>query len=87
MEIVASTGDITIVASPLVVGFFNDVVIGESKLSANRLGNCGRKRKDDAVLPSNKRNQPAHGADSFLRYQELVKTESTTASLRVPDEI
>ena len=86
MEIVASTGDITIAASPLVVEVFNDVVIGENKSSANRLGNCGRKRKDDAALPSNKRKQPAHGAQSFLRYQELVKLESTAASLRVRDE-
>ena len=84
-EIVASTGDITIVASPLVVEVF-DGVVGENKSSANRLGNCGRKRKDDAALPSNKRKQPAHGADSFLRYQELVKAESAAASLRVRDE-
>jgi hypothetical protein len=47
----------------------------EKKSNANRLGKCGRKRKDDAALPSNKRKQPAHGAQSFLRYQELVKVE------------
>jgi hypothetical protein len=86
IEIVASTGEITIVASPHVVEAFVNVVIGENKSSANRLGNCGWKRKDDAALPSNKRKQPAHGANNFLRYQELVKVESTAASLRDRDE-
>jgi len=83
--VVASTGDITVVASPLVEDFYN-VVIGEKNSSANYLGNCGRKRKDDAALPSSKRKQPAHSADNILRYQELVKAESIVTSLRVRDK-
>jgi hypothetical protein len=82
---VASTGDITGVTSPLVVEVFNDVV-GENKSSANRIGKCGRKRKDGAALSFNKRKYPAHGADNFLRYQELVKAKSSATSLRGRDE-
>ena len=43
-----------------------------NKSNNNRVGKCGRKRKDDAALPSNKCKQPAHGADSFLRYAFAV---------------
>jgi hypothetical protein len=86
MQIVASMGEITVFASPLVVEAFVYVVIGENKTSANRLDKSGRKRKHDVALPSNKRKQPARGADSFLQYQELVKAETTATSLRVRDE-
>ncbi len=55
MGIVASTCEITVVASPPIAETFVNVVIGENKSSANCLGNRGRKRKDDAALPSNKR--------------------------------
>jgi hypothetical protein len=57
-----------------------------NKSNNNRVGKCGRKRKDDAALPSSKCKQPAHGADSFLRYQDLVKAESTATSILVRDE-
>lgn len=83
--IMSTTGDTTVVAGPPVVEVFHNVV-SEKKSNANRLGKCGRKRKDDAALLSNKRKQPAHGADNFLRYQELVKAKSTASSLRVGDE-
>jgi hypothetical protein len=83
--ITAITGDTTVVASPPVVEVFHNAV-SEKKSNAIRLGKCGWKRKDDAALPSNKRKPPAHGADNFLRYNELVKAESFATSLRVRDE-
>jgi len=67
------------------VEVFNDVV-RENKSSVNRIGKCGRKRKGDAALPSNKRKQPAYDAHNFLWYQKFVKAESTASSLRVKDD-
>ncbi len=45
--------DVVIVAEPSVVEFIDDVV-SATKSNTNRLGKCGRKRKDDDALPSNK---------------------------------
>ena len=70
--IMSATGDSTIDASlPVAVVFHN--VVSEKKSNASRLRKCGRKRKDDAAFPPNKRKQPANGADNFLRYKQLVK--------------
>ncbi len=52
-----------------------------SKTNINRVGKCGQKRKEDGALPSNKLKKPTHGADSFLRYQKLCRTEATSSSL------
>ena len=60
-------GDITITAESVVetvVHVANVVSMSNTK----RAGNCGRKRKDDGELPSNKLKKTAHGAISFFEY-------------------
>jgi len=63
-----------------------EVASSGSKTNVNRVGKCGRKRKEDGALPSNKLKKPSHGAASFLRHQELCKTEATVTSLLMRDE-
>jgi hypothetical protein len=56
------------------------------KNSDKRIGKCGRRRKEDGALPSNKLKKPMRGANSFLEYQALVKAPATIASLFVRDQ-
>ncbi len=81
----AFTGDIIVVAKRHVVKVFDDVA-SANKSNANRVGKYGRKGKDDAALPYNKRKQPARGANSFMRHQELIKPKSILSFLRTQDE-
>ena len=81
----ADIGDVAIVAEG-VVEIAVPVVSVVSKSNTKRIGNCGRKRKDDGELPSNKLKKAAHGADSFLEYQEACSTEATASSILIRDE-
>ena len=69
-------GDVTITAEGVVGSVVHVVnVVGVvSKSNTKRVGNCWRKRKDDGDLPSNKLKKTAHGAGSFLEYQEACMT-------------
>ena len=71
-NIIADIGDVTVAAEGVVETLVpaSDV----SKLNIKRIGNCGRKRKEEGELPSNKLKKAAHGADSLLEYQEACKT-------------
>ncbi len=64
--------DVTTAIEPAFVEVV-DAVGGAQKDNGNRVGKCGRKRKEDGALPSNKLKQPTRGAGSFLGYQALVK--------------
>jgi hypothetical protein len=79
--------DVRDVAEPLTVEpptVVSDV--GTPKNNVNRIGKCGRKRKEDGELPSNKLKKSTRGASSFLEYQALVKAETTTSSICIRDE-
>ena len=78
-------GDVIVVDGPPTVEVISDVGT-TPKNNGNRIGKCGRKRKEDGALPSNKLQKPTRGAGSFLDYQAFVKAESTAASIRVRDE-
>jgi hypothetical protein len=45
-----------------------DAVGGSQKDNVNRVGKCGRKRKEDGALTSNKLKKPTRGAGSFIEY-------------------
>jgi len=77
-------GNVTIVAEG-VVETVVPVLREVSKSNTKRIGNCGRKRKEDGELPSNKLKKTTHGASSFLEYQEVCKTEAVAASIRIRD--
>ena len=66
-----------------------DAVGGAQKGNGNRVGKqCGRKRKEDGALPSNKFKKPTRGAGSFLDYQAVVKVAvvvATAATIGVVD--
>ena len=82
---IMSIADVTVVATPNVTAV-TEGISSSTKSNANRIGNCGRKRKEDFALPSNKLKKPTRGAGSWLQYQELCKTEATAASLLVRDQ-
>ncbi len=69
-NMVACIGDVTIAAEGVVETVVNvfDAVGLASKSNIKRVGNCGRKRKDDGELPSTKLKKAAPGAASFLKY-------------------
>ncbi len=64
---VLDIGNVTIVAEPLTLELVSVVNVSE-KNNVNRVGKCGRKRKQNGVLPSNKLKKPTRGAGSFLEY-------------------
>jgi hypothetical protein len=78
-------GDVTITAEG-VVEIVVHVANVVSKSNTKRVGNCGRKRKDDGELPSKKLKKTAHGASVFLEYQETCKTKATTTCILIRDE-
>jgi hypothetical protein len=64
----------------------NVIGVQPSKSNAKRIGNNGRKRKEDGELPSNKLKKKSHGAESFIEYQEACKEEATATSLLIRDQ-
>ena len=77
--------DVIIVVGPPTVDAESDVGAAPTN-NGNRIVNCGRKRKEDGALPSNKLQKPTRSADIFLEYQAFVKAKATAASIRVRDE-
>jgi hypothetical protein len=64
----------------------NVVGVQSSKSNAKRLGNSGRKRKEEGELPSNKLKRNAYGAESCIEYQEACKAEATAPSLLIRNQ-
>ena len=60
-----------------------DVESDAAKSNAKRIGESGRKRKEDDAPPSNKLKKLTHGAGTFFVYQELCVEEPTGASILV----
>ncbi len=81
----ANMGDLIIVPEPHAVEVVDDIV-NSTKSNVRRFGKYGRKRKDDAALPSNKQKKPSHSADILPRYYGFVKAETTKASLSALDQ-
>jgi hypothetical protein len=77
--------DITTVVEPPFVEVV-DAVGGAHKDNVNRIGKCGRKRKEDGALPSNKLKKLTRGDGNFLEYQSLVKANASAASLLGRDQ-
>ena len=71
-DMFADIGDVTIVVEGVVETVVPDSEV--SKSNKKRIGNCGRKRKEDGELPFNKLKKAVHGADNILEYQEACKT-------------
>ncbi len=83
-DMFADIGDVTIVvegAVETVVPVLSEV----SKSNTKRIGNCGRKRKEDGELPSSKLKKTTHGASNFLECHEVCRIEATGASIRIRD--
>ena len=66
------TDDVTVIAEGVVETVPRDgnvIGVPSFKSNANRIGNSGRKRKEDGELPSNKLKKKSHGADNFIENQ------------------
>ena len=85
LDMITYLGCVTTVAEVVVeASVYIDGVA--SKTNAKRVGQSGRKRKDDGELPSNRLKKHVRGADSFLRYQTACKAEATEASILIRDQ-
>ena len=82
---VSDLGDVNIVAEPPTVEFVSVINVLPKNI-INRIRKCGRKRKEDGSLLSNKLKKPTRGAGSFLEYQALVKAEATATYIRIRDD-
>jgi hypothetical protein len=67
MVMVASIGDVPMVADPPSVEVFDVLGVAQKNIG-NRIGKCGRERKENGALSSNKLKKPMRGAKSFLEY-------------------
>jgi hypothetical protein len=86
-DMVAYIGDVTIAAEDVVEAAVTvvDVVGLTLKSNDKHVGNCGRKRKDDGELASNKLKKATHGTANFLKCQEACKAEATATSIMARD--